>query len=538
MSWAPSAYVCDAGRSAAIHDALGPLIADVRGLLGADTGLVVYRPSSGQPLLLASDLDGEPLLPNEPLRLDAGLSTRRVEVLTDLEVRSALRDRVVRLSSAIAVPWRDAFGSGSLIVGNTAGTFDPAAVDLRLCQRDVRGMPAALRRARQAGDTLVRGDLDQALRHVAESTATCTDAGTVLASVLVAARNLFGCQVAYLSIPEYDGATFTFDQTLDIQTPEFRHLRIKHGQGLGGLARELGSSVRSLDYAQDQRLHAAPVTETAHEGIVSAMAAPLLVDEEIKGVIYVGNRHLKPFTETDETLLTEFAGYAALGLKRRMVDEYRDSVIARQERERLAYDMHDSVVRGLLRIGFEAEEARHHCADDALRRRMAVIGNAAEECMGMLRDQLSVLTGDAEYGRPSTGAEVLAHIAAVRRAPGIERSVELTGPCRDAAISPPVAKTLIHVGQEALTNAEIHAGCSRERVTLMIDDGFVELGVADDGGGLDPAALDQVLAPASPHLGFRSMRAAVAQAGGRLTVEAAAPEGGLRVRAVLPRGRP
>lgn len=96
----------------------------------------------------------------------------------------------------------------------------------------------------------------------------------MLASVLVAARNLFDCEVAYLSIPEYDGVTFAFDQVLNIQTPAFRHLRIKHGQGLGGLARELRSSVRSLDYARDPRLRAAPVDETAREGIVSAMAAP------------------------------------------------------------------------------------------------------------------------------------------------------------------------------------------------------------------------------------------------------------------------
>lgn len=260
------------------------------------------------------------------------------------------------------------------------------------------------------------------------------------------------------------------------------------------------------------------------------------MDDQIKGVVYVGNRHLKPFTETDETLLAEFAGYSSLGLKRREVDEYRDSVVQRKERERLAHDLHDSVVRGLLRIGFEAEAAQHNCQDDALRRRMAVIGSAAEECMGMLRHHLSVLIGDAEYGQPSTGAEVLGQIASVRRGPGIDRTTELCGPCPDALIPPPAAKALIHVGQEALTNAEIHSGCRRAHTALEIDAESFELRVADDGGGLDPTALDQVLAPTSPHLGFRSMRTAVTRLGGRLTVESGSL-GGLQVRAVLPRGR-
>ena len=541
MSWTRSSYAWDAGRSTAIHDALGPLVADIRSLLGAGTGLVVYEPSSGPPLLLASDVTDDsaddPLLPNEPLRLPPGFPHGRLEVLSDLEIHSALRDRVVKLGSAVAVPWRDAFGTGSLVVGNTAGAFAPEAADLRSCRRDaVRRVRAALRGARQAGGTLIENDLNQALRHIAESAASSPDAGTVLASVLVAARNLFDCEVAYLSIPEYDGVTFAFDQVLNIQTPAFRHLRIKHGQGLGGLARELRSSVRSLDYARDPRLRAAPVDETAREGIVSAMAAPLLVDDQIKGVVYVGNRHLKPFTETDETLLAEFAGYSSLGLKRREVDEYRDSVVQRKERERLAHDLHDSVVRGLLRIGFEAEAAQHNCQDDALRRRMAVIGSAAEECMGMLRHHLSVLIGDAEYGQPSTGAEVLGQIASVRRGPGIDRTTELCGPCPDALIPPPAAKALIHVGQEALTNAEIHSGCRRAHTALEIDAESFELRVADDGGGLDPTALDQVLAPTSPHLGFRSMRTAVTRLGGRLTVESGTL-GGLQVRAVLPRGR-
>ncbi len=92
------------------------------------------------------------------------------------------------------------------------------------------------------------------------------------------------------------------------------------------------------------------------------------------------------------------------------------------------------------------------------------------------------------------------------------------------------------MGQEALTNAEIHSGCRRAHTALEIDAESFELRVADDGGGLDPTALDQVLAPTSPHLGFRSMRTAVTRLGGRLTVESGSL-GGLQVRAVLPRGR-
>lgn len=533
-------YVCDAGRSRAIHDTLGPLLGEVRGAVGADFGVAVYRPvdPSATPRVLAhsATTPADALLPNEPLLLSRPVFRRQPALLTDVRIDSAVRDFHVRLSSAVAVPWRDQFGAGVLLLGNAARALPPSAADLPARRRDAASAVRALRRAREEGSTRLWGDLHHALRCVAESTASSENAGAALAAILAAARDLFGSQVAYLSIPGHDEETFVFDQTLDIRTSEFRHLEISLGQGLGGMARALGRPVRSLDYAHDDRLRAAPVAETALEGIVSAMAAPLVVDERIRGVIYVGNRYLCPFSETDESLLTEFAGYAALGLKRRMVDEYRTGVIQRQEREQLAYEVHDSVVRGLLQIGFEAEQAGQASQDAGLRKRMAVIGLAAEQCMEMLRGQLSLMTGDRSHGQPSSSDEVLEQMLTVQRGHGVVRTSEITGSRRNAAVPAPVARALVRVGQEALINAEIHSGCRQEHVVLDVGDRASTLTVADDGGGLDPTALDQVLAPGSPHLGFRAMRAAAAQVGGTLAVEAA-PQGGLLVRAVIPHDR-
>ena len=45
-----------------------------------------------------------------------------------------------------------------------------------------------------------------------------------------------------------------------------------------------------MNYAQDTRLLAAPVTETQDEGILSAVAAPLVRAQDVHGVLYVGSR--------------------------------------------------------------------------------------------------------------------------------------------------------------------------------------------------------------------------------------------------------
>lgn len=83
---------------------------------------------------------------------------------------------------------------------------------------------------------------------------------------------------------------------------------------------------------------------------------------------YVSDRTLHPFGEIDEEILGEVAEYATLGLKRQAAEAYRCEVLRRQEQERLAYDLHDTAVRGLLEIGFAAERARAAVGGGRMRR--------------------------------------------------------------------------------------------------------------------------------------------------------------------------
>ncbi|MBO0877105.1 MAG: GAF domain-containing protein, partial [Pseudonocardia sp.] len=448
----------------------------------------------------------------------------------DLRIGSPLRPYRLLLRSAMVIPWSDGAGGGVIIIGN--GTDRPVtrpALDRARTRLSGR-ITGTLTDARRAGARRINGDLRRAIGDVAEAAVARDDVTTALSAMLISARDLFDAEVAYFSLPERDVNTFTFDQMMGIHTTEFRHLRIQMGQGLGGMARSLRQPVRSLDYASDTRLRAAPVTETVREGIVSAMATPVLIDDDVKAVLYVGNRHLRPFSELDAELLDEFAGYAALGLKRRAVERYRAGVIRRQERERLGLDLHDSVVRGLVEIGFTAEAGRAGATDPTLRGQLESIGRIAERCMEQLRDHLATLTGhdDTLTGHPAT---VLDRIGETSLRPAATRTIELRG--HDAVLSPATADALVRIGQEALANADTHARGSRTHLSLEITATDAVLTVTDDGRGLDAAALDEVLSGAVPHLGLRTMRAAAASAGGHLSLESARPHG-LTVRAVLP----
>jgi signal transduction histidine kinase len=523
-------YLLDAGRSHGISDALQPVLAEIRALLGASIGLVTYRPkiTDAHLLVLAADAPGlpEPPLPNETFQADR-LPVRRASALADVELTSTLRPYRILLRSAVLVPWSDPYGDGMVVVGRTGvrpGLPEPASDLVRRLRSDLR---RSMSSGRRHGAMEINRDLHRAMKDVAAATVECADVSEALTTLLVSAKWLFDSEVAYLSLPEDDVETFTFDQVLGIRTPDFRHLRIRGGQGLGGLARSLRRPVRSLNYARDSRLFAAPVAETVREGIVSAMAAPIMVDDQIQAVLYVGDRALRPFSATDEEVLGEFAEYATLGLKRQATEDYRHDVLRRQEQERLAYDLHDTAVRGLLEIGFAAERARAAAhGGPEVAAGLESIAAAAERCMEALRGQLDLLI-QGTSGR--TAGAVLEEIAEASLRPETRHRFVVHGP--EAVLPNAVADALVRIGQEALVNVDLHAGGSPADVSLQVTADEWILSVANDGSGNppEPAPEDHTRA----HLGLAAMQKAAGKVLGRVE-RFSSSEGGYVVRAIVP----
>ncbi|MEJ2862097.1 GAF domain-containing sensor histidine kinase [Actinomycetospora flava] len=518
-------YLVDGGGSQAIHDAVRPVLDEIQALLGAELGVVVYEPHGPGPAVALASTGPHGFLPNEAVVADPVLPRRAPASLDRLDLRSRLRGHGVRLRSSVVVPWRDRHGHGAVIVGNEATALgDPDAVlddDLRRHYR--RAVGRAVRRGRRDGALAVGRELRAATRTMADAAAASGDGPAALTAILGSARELFRAEVAYLGVPVDGSGTYVFDEALGIRTAPFRRLRVGHGQGLGGLARRLGRPVCSANYAADGRLEEAPVDETRHEGIVSAMAAPVSVGSEIAAVLYIGDRLMRPFTSVDEELLEELAGHAAPGVRRRSADADRARALERAVRERVAYDLHDSVVRGLVAIGFEAEQARHVDGDDAATR-LDTIARAAEACMSRLRGELELLVAAPRVGSVAA-SEILDRIALVPER-DVLRVLELDG--ADLELDPDAADALVRVGQEAVTNAEQHSGCDHLTVRVETSPHAVALHVTDDGtfGPVDAGGA---------HFGLRGMHAAVDRVGGRLEIEAAHPAG-THVHAVVAPG--
>lgn len=485
--------------------------------------------------MLASVARGEVELPvpNEPLRLSHAAS--RVPTSTrDVVLSSTVRHYQLELGSAVVVPWRDSSGRGWLIAGTLPESWNTGTLDLARA----RGFASRLRDKHEVagleGALRLRGDVAHAVRFVAEAGVTSDDVGVLLEAVVVAARMLLGTSVAYTSLPEPDSDAFVFATLLNIKTSPFRRLRMRIGQGLGGFTAEQLRTVRSLNYAEDSRLRDAPVEETLGEGILSAMCTPLIADGEILGLLYVGNRHLTPFTRTDVSLIEEFGAHATLGLKARQVESHRIELARKREQERLASDLHDSVVRALVEIGFHAREGLVVPTDPTLRNRLSIISHAAELCLEELRDQIAVLSPTGA-GAGMTVTELFESFRQTH-CNTAEPSLVARGLEPWQRLPPEIAEGALRIGREALDNAALHAQAARRELTLAIVGGQVVLTVVDDGCGVPAGDAERFVTHEPRHFGLRGMRRTAERLGGTVSF-VSPPEGGFVVEARIPLAR-
>ena len=171
----------------------------------------------------------------------------------------------------------------------------------------------------------------------------------------------------------------------------------------------------------------------------------------------------------------------------RVADERtRDAI--REERDRIARELHDVIAHGMSVMVIQADAARHELepgevvADAAL----AEIERTGRESLREMRRLLDLLRAD---DAPESGAELmpqpgLAGVEALVRSvgqAGLPVDLRIEGAPRP--LSPGIDLTAYRIVQEALTNALRHAGPARATVVIGYTDRGLSLHVEDDGRG-------------------------------------------------------
>ncbi len=227
------------------------------------------------------------------------------------------------------------------------------------------------------------------------------------------------------------------------------------------------------------------------------------------------------------------AGVAEQAERERTAEAERARQDIREERVRIARELHDVVAHTLTVITVQAGVGRRLMgkhpeeAGDALAS-IETIGRTAQDelrvVLGLLRDEQVASASLAPAPRLSD----LKDLAETVRDSGT--SVELRTRGIDRELSPSLELSIYRVVQEALTNVVKHAPGSPASVDLSVTEAEVRLEITNEGAGGDGSADD---GGSRPGHGIVGMRERVGAFGGWL---AAGPwrDGGFRVIAGIP----
>ncbi len=196
------------------------------------------------------------------------------------------------------------------------------------------------------------------------------------------------------------------------------------------------------------------------------------------------------------------------------------------ERNRIARELHDTLLQGLSGITMEMQALWTKLPPSPEKQMLADIIKDAGKCSAEARQSLWGLRGG---GSPSgllfsEKLKKLAHQAVEGRHIALSLGIE------DVSLSeyPDAEYQLLRIAQEAMANTLQHAGALWLSVSLRHTDEFVLLTVEDDGVGFSSASTEQ-----AGHFGMQAMRERATEIGAELLVVSSS-QSGTRITTTLP----
>jgi signal transduction histidine kinase len=196
-----------------------------------------------------------------------------------------------------------------------------------------------------------------------------------------------------------------------------------------------------------------------------------------------------------------------------------------RERSRWARELHDDTLQQLAGLKVLLSGARRQGSPERLETAVGLALDQIDDAIAELRRLIADLR-PAALDDLGLADAVESLVDRVQRSSGLKTTVRID--IGDERLPRALEDNAYRIVQEALTNVVKHAGATRIAVTLVRAGGDLNIGVVDDGSGLDPHV-------ETGGFGLIGMRERVALASGSLTIEPG-PSGGTAIDVRLPVG--
>ena len=234
-----------------------------------------------------------------------------------LQIADELRRGMTAAGDAavLAVPLR-AKGQiiGALSIADRRGRrFTAAEADMLQAFADQAAV--AVENARLFEEAMQQRRESDVIAALAADINRALDVDRVLQRVADAVVALCAADVSRIALRDGESDTMTFRIGVGTLGDDEPNLRVRAGLGLGGWVMATGRPYRTADVAADPRRHPDFQALIDRGGTRSLLIAPIHGDGGVEGLICVGRRAVRPFSEREEMICQRLAAHAAIAIR-------------------------------------------------------------------------------------------------------------------------------------------------------------------------------------------------------------------------------
>ena len=195
-----------------------------------------------------------------------------------------------------------------------------------------------------------------------------------------------------------------------------------------------------------------------------------------------------PFHDVDRPAASAFGNQAALALEVARAQDDQRRLALFEERDRIARDLHDSVIQRLFGTGLRMQGLRELVTQPSVERQLGEFVEDLDTTIRDIRRTIFDLRDAPEPGPVSLRAQLLQAIRDAARTLHVDPRITFTGPL-DTKVPDEVRDDVLATLREALSNAARHAEAGQVHVEVTVTEPepgawLLELSVRDDGRGI------------------------------------------------------
>jgi PAS domain S-box-containing protein len=257
------------------------------------------------------------------------------------------------------------------------------------------------------------------------------------------------------------------------------------------------------------------------------MGVPMFVSGTLRGFIGIHHSEKGSYRADEIELAQALAHHVMMAAHgQELVEQQREAAILK-ERTRMARDIHDTLAQGFTGVIIQMEAAE----EAFLERDPAHAVDHVRRARELARDSLGEARRSVHALRPQA-LEKAAFVDALQAivtntAAGTALQTEFQVIGKPHGLSPAVEENLLHIGQEALTNALKHAHATKFNARISFDSDAVYLELHDNGDGFDVDGIN------GGGIGLIGMKERADQIGATVNVTSE-PGKGTKITAVSP----